>query len=107
MVDHGVGAALYEMVEYDEVGQLLSGTLADYLIPTALEVPPVDLVEHCTPSPLTTHGQKGCGEGGYLGAPAAIASAINDALAELGEEVTSVPMRAEDLEAEISPGGNA
>ena len=64
----------------------------DYLMPSAMEVPPIDIVDHCTPSPLTTFGQKGSGEAGYLGAPAAIASAINDALAPLGARIDTLPM---------------
>jgi 2-furoyl-CoA dehydrogenase large subunit len=64
----------------------------DYLIPSALEVPPISIVDHCTPSPLTTFGQKGSGEAGYLGAPAAVANAVNDALAPLGVEVNALPI---------------
>ena len=64
----------------------------DYLIPSAMEVPVIGIVDHCTPSPLTTFGQKGSGEAGYLGAPAAIASAINDALEPLGTAIDTLPM---------------
>jgi 2-furoyl-CoA dehydrogenase large subunit len=64
----------------------------DYLIPSAMEVPGLSIVDHCTPSPLTAFGQKGSGEAGYLGAPAAIANAINDALAPLGASIDTVPM---------------
>jgi len=91
-IAHGIGAALYEKFSYDVNGQLTSGTFMDYLIPSALEVPAVTIVDHCTPSPLTTFGQKGSGEAGYLGAPAAIANAINDALAPLGVEVNETPI---------------
>ena len=94
---HGIGAALYEEFAYDGQGQFLSGTLADYVMPTAHEVPDIRLVEHCTPSPLTSHGQKGVGEGGYLGAPAAVASAVNDALAPFGIACLDLPMRAGTL----------
>ena len=94
---HGIGAALYEEFAYDGQGQFLSGTLADYVMPTAHEVPDIRLVEHCTPSPLTSHGQKGVGEGGYLGAPAAVASAVNDALAPFGVACLDLPMRAGTL----------
>src|SRR6185503_16108344 len=72
-IAHGIGAALYEKFSYDEDGQLLSGTFMDYLLPSAMEVPEITIVDHCTPSPLTTFGQKGSGEAGYLGAPAAVA----------------------------------
>lgn len=91
-IAHGIGAALYEKFAYDENGQLTAGTFMDYLIPSAMEVPSVAIVDHCTPSPLTTFGQKGSGEAGYLGAPAAIANAINDALAPLGAQIDTLPM---------------
>jgi len=93
-VAHGIGAALYEEFAYDEHGQLLSGSFMDYVMPSAHEVPEIRLTEHETPSPLTSHGQKGVGEGGYLGAPAAVASAVNDALAPLSLELLSLPLRA-------------
>lgn len=91
-VAHGIGAALYERFQYDPNGQLLSGSFMDYLIPSSHEVPDITIVDHCTPSPFTTFGQKGSGEAGYLGAPAAIASAVNDALAPLGLHVAELPM---------------
>ena len=91
-VAHGIGAALYERFRYDETGQLLSGTFMDYLIPSAHEVPDIAIVDHCTPSPLTAFGQKGSGEAGYLGAPAAISCAVNDALAPLGLKIAELPM---------------
>ena len=91
-VAHGIGAALYERFRYDESGQFLSGTFMDYLIPSAHEVPDVAIVDHCTPSPLTAFGQKGSGEAGYLGAPAAISCAVNDALAPLGLQIAELPM---------------
>jgi 2-furoyl-CoA dehydrogenase large subunit len=64
----------------------------DYLIPSSREVPAIRIVDHCTPSPLTEFGQKGSGEAGYLGGPAAIASAINDALDPLGVSIDALPM---------------
>ncbi len=91
-IAHGIGAALYEQFTYDDNGQLTSGTFMDYLIPSALEIPSVKIVDHCTPSPLTTFGQKGSGEAGYLGAPAAVANAVNDALAPLDVEVNELPI---------------
>ncbi len=103
---HGVGAALYEKFAYDEEGQFLSATFADYLMPSAHEIPDVKDIEHCTPSPLTSHGQKGSGEGGYLGAPAAIASAVNDALSPLGVSIHELPMRMAKLEALINEAKN-
>lgn len=91
-IAHGIGAALYEKFAYSANGQLASGTFMDYLIPSAMEIPPIRIVDHCTPSPLTTFGQKGSGEAGYLGAPAAIANAVNDALAPLGVSLESLPL---------------
>ena len=100
-VAHGIGAALYEKFEYDGNGQLLAGTFVDYLLPSAREIPPVDEIAHCTPSPMTSLGQKGSGEGGYLGAPAAVASAVNDALAPLGVRIDELPIRPCDIEAAV------
>jgi 2-furoyl-CoA dehydrogenase large subunit len=97
-VAQGVGAALYEKFSYTPDGQFVSGTFADYVMPSVFEIPYVQLAEHCTPSPLTSHGQKGTGEGGYLGAPAAIASAVNDALAPRGVSIHELPMRMADIE---------
>jgi 2-furoyl-CoA dehydrogenase large subunit len=57
-----------------------------------MEVPAITIVDHCTPSPLTEFCQKGSGEAGYLGSPAAIASAINDALAPAGASIDALPM---------------
>jgi 2-furoyl-CoA dehydrogenase large subunit len=88
----GIGAALYEEFAYTENGQLAAGTFMDYLMPSASEIPDMIIVDHCTPSPLTTFGQKGSGEAGYLGAPAAIANAINDALAPRGKSLEELPM---------------
>ncbi len=98
---HGIGAALFEKFAYDETGQLLAGSFVDYLLPSSMEIPMVRDVAHCTPSPLTSLGQKGSGEGGYLGAPAAVASAVNDALEPLGAELAELPMRMTDIEAAI------
>jgi 2-furoyl-CoA dehydrogenase large subunit len=91
-IAHGLGAALMEKFAYSDEGQLLAGTFMDYLLPSAHEVPAITIVDHCTPSPLTEFGQKGSGEAGYLGAPAAIASAINDALAPGGASIDALPM---------------
>ena len=91
-IAHGLGAALMEKFSYSEEGQLLAGTFMDYLLPSAHEVPPITIVDHCTPSPLTEFGQKGSGEAGYLGSPAAIASAVNDALQPRGASIDALPM---------------
>jgi CO/xanthine dehydrogenase Mo-binding subunit len=96
-IAHGIGAALYEEFAYDKEGQLLAQSFMDYLLPSAHEVPPVEIVHHVTPSPHTVFGQKGSGESGYLGAPAAIASAINDALKPLDIIVNRLPIKVSEL----------
>jgi 2-furoyl-CoA dehydrogenase large subunit len=92
-IAHGIGAALLEEFAYNDEGQLITQTFMDYLLPSSHEVPPVEIVHHVTPSPHTVLGQKGSGESGYLGAPAAIASGVNDALRPLGIAVNSLPIR--------------
>ena len=96
-IAHGIGAALYEEFAYDAQGQMVAQSFMDYLLPSAHEIPEIDIVEHVTPSPHTVFGQKGSGESGYLGAPAAIASGVNDALRPLGITVNSLPMKAARL----------
>ncbi len=96
-IAHGIGAALYERFAYSDTGQLQSQTFMDYLIPGAQEVPAIGIADHCTPSPLTSFGQKGSGEAGYLGAPAAIAGAVNDALAPLGVTIDALPMTPHEI----------
>jgi 2-furoyl-CoA dehydrogenase large subunit len=93
-VAHAIGAALLEEFVYDDEGQLITQTFMDYLLPSAHEVPKVELIKHCTPSPHTVFGQKGSGEAGYLGGPAALASGVNDALKPLGiAPFTKLPIR--------------
>jgi carbon-monoxide dehydrogenase large subunit len=88
----GVGTALYEEMPFDPQGQPLATTLADYLLPSATEVPSIRIDHIETPSPYTRFGQKGIGEGGAIAPPAAIANAVNDALAPLGVEITESPL---------------
>ncbi len=88
----GIGTALYEAMPYDASGQPLGSTLADYLLPGAIEVPEPRIDHMQTPSPLSMFGQKGIGEGGAIGPPAALANAVNDALAPLGVEMTELPI---------------
>jgi CO/xanthine dehydrogenase Mo-binding subunit len=91
-IAQGIGTALYEKYHYDEEGQLLTGSLADYAVPTSEEVPDI-IVDHVeTPSPFTEFGIKGCGEGGRLAAMPAIASAIDDAFADEGLFVNELPV---------------
>ena len=92
-VAHGLGAALLEEFVYNDEGQLITQSFMDYPLPSSHEVPEVEIVHHCTPSPFTVFGQKGSGESGYLGAPAAISSAINDCVAPLGISFNKLPIR--------------
>ena len=88
----GIGTALYEEMPFAADGQPLAPTLADYLLPGATEVPDLRIRHMETPSPYTTFGQKGIGEGGAIGPPAAIANAVNDALRPLGAEIHELPI---------------
>ena len=84
----GIGTALYERFHYDDNGQLLTASFMDYLIPTVPEVPADVRVGHVeTPSPYTEFGIQGGGEGGRMGAPPAVAAAIEDALRPLGVKI--------------------
>ncbi len=87
----GVGAALLEEYVYDEDGQNLTSTFMDYLLPTINEAPMAKKAALVTPSPFSPLGAKGCGEGAIHATPAAIMSAINDALVPLGVRATEVP----------------
>ena len=88
----GIGTALYEEMPYDRQGQPLASTLADYLLPGPVEVPDLRILHMETPSPYTRFGQKGIGESGAIGPPAAIGNAINDALKDMGAEVDATPI---------------
>jgi len=103
-VAQGIGGALLEEMVYDEQGQLVTGTLMDYLLPTAMEVPAVTTVRLEFPSPRNPLGIKGLGEGGAIGAPAAIANAVEDALAPFGVRVTTTPLHPSRVLALIRDG---
>ena len=92
-IAHGIGAALLEEFAYDAEGHLMTQSFLDYLMPSSNEVPEVEIVHHCTPSPFTEFGQKGSGESGYLGAPAAISGAIHDALRPWNIHLNKLPIR--------------
>ena len=98
----GIGSALYEEMEFDADGQPMASTFADYLLPGAAEIPAIRIDHMHTPSPLTRFGQKGIGESGAIGPPAAIAGAVNDALAGLGVTVTRLPIAPGRLRAQIA-----
>ena len=88
----GVGAALLEELVYDADGQLVTANLVDYAIPSAPEVPALELVHLPTLAPNTLGGFRGMGEGGTIGSPAAIANAVTDALSHLGIDVVELPI---------------
>jgi len=94
-VAQGIGGALWEHCVYDDTGQLLTTTLMDYAVPTAADLPPIDVHHLETPAPSIAGGYKGAGEGGTAGAPAAILNAVNDALAPFGVMVTEQPVTPE------------
>jgi carbon-monoxide dehydrogenase large subunit len=96
-VAQGVGAALYEQVMYDGEGQVQTATLADYLVPSACEIPAMNVVHIESESPTTVGGYRGMGEGGTIGAPAAVANAVADALAPLGIGIDELPVTPDRL----------
>ena len=92
-VAQGIGGALYEEFVYDDLGQLLTGTFMDYLLPSCGEVPAIKQVHLETPSPLNPLGLKGIGEGGAIAPPVAVANAVVDALRPLGRvEISETPV---------------
>jgi carbon-monoxide dehydrogenase large subunit len=96
-VAQGIAAALYEELDYSEDGQLQNASLMDYLVPTAWEIPAIEILHLETPSAFSQTGAKGMGEGGTMGAPACIATAVNDALAHLGTEIDRIPITPDRL----------
>lgn len=96
-VAQGIGAALYEEVIYDDQGQINTASLVDYLVPTACEIPPMQVVHLESESPTTLGGFRGMGEGGTIGSPAAVANAVSDALSPLGIEINELPATPERL----------
>ena len=100
-VVHGIGATLFEWVQFDSAGQPLTGTFADYMLPTADVVPNIEIHHMESPSPLNPLGVKGAAESGTIGAPSAIISAIEDALSPLNVRITDLPMTPPRLRAVI------
>jgi carbon-monoxide dehydrogenase large subunit len=91
----GLGGALYEHCIYDDAGQLVNGTMADYLTPMAAEMPDIDVAHVQTPTSVSELGAKGVGESGTGAAPAVVMNAVNDALRPFGARVTTQPMTPE------------
>jgi carbon-monoxide dehydrogenase large subunit len=106
-VAQGIGGALYEEMVYDAAGQLLTASFMDYLVPTAMEIPRIETVSRESPSARNPLGIKGLGEGGAISPPAAIANAIEDALAPFGVRITETPVTPSRLLALIESGRRA
>jgi carbon-monoxide dehydrogenase large subunit len=100
-IAQGIGNALLEEIIYDEYGSILTASLADYLPPTAREIPPIELHHIETPSTNSITKAKGLGEGGAIGAPAAVINAINDALSPFGVEIDEMPATPQRIRAAI------
>jgi len=95
----GVASALYEEFVYDENGSFLTGSFADYLVPTVAEIPKLEILHQETPSPFTPLGAKGMAEGNCMSTPACIANAIADAL---GVRDVTLPMTPRRLHARVA-----
>jgi aerobic carbon-monoxide dehydrogenase large subunit len=92
-IAQGIGGALLEELVYNEDGQPLATTYMDYLVPTASEIPTLEVAHIETPSPFSVGGIKGMGEGGQIAAPAAVVNAVADALAPFGARVRDLPLK--------------
>ncbi len=90
-----IGAALFEELRYDERGQLTNASMMDYLVPMAFEMPDIEVAHIETPVPGTLFGGKGVGEAGTIGAGAAVANAVNDALSPFNCVLTDQPFTPE------------
>jgi len=91
-VAQGLGGALMEQLVYDADSQLVSSSLLDYALPTARDVPSIEMIHLEIPTPLNPLGVKGLGEGGAVGAHAAVANAVADALLSVGIVVRATPL---------------
>ena len=100
-ITQGIGNALLEEIVYDALGNVLTATLADYLPPTVREVPPIELRHLEMPAASSVTGAKGLGEGGAIGAPAAILNAVNDALSPFGVSIDEMPATPQRIRAAL------
>ena len=100
-IAQGIGNALLEEIVYDELGNVQTATLADYMPPTARDVPPIALHHIETPAASSITGAKGLGEGGAIGAPAAVLNAVNDALSPFGVSIDEMPATPQRIRATL------
>ncbi len=103
-IAHGIGNAMFEWMGYDAAGQPITTTFADYLLPTATEVPKIETLYKETPSPRNPLGVKGVGELGVIPAAAALISAIEDALSPFNVHIAQMPIMPHELVAMIERG---
>ena len=104
-IAQGIGNALLEEIVYDEAGNILTASLADFLPPTASEIPPIEILHLETVTDASITRAKGLGEGGAIGAPAAVLNAISDALRPLGVQLFEMPATARRIRAAIRERG--
>lgn len=97
-IAQGIAGALFEQVTYDEVGEPSCASFIDYKMPTAMEIPDITIHHLETPCLFTESGAKGAGEGGTIGAPAAVLNAVNDGLRMTGVELEDTPIRPESIQ---------
>jgi len=105
-IAQGIGQALYEDVVYDDNGQLLTGSLQDYAVPKAMDLPELETKTTVTPCPHNPLGAKGVGEAGAIGAPPAIVNAVIDALQPLGVGDIDMPLTPERVWNAVHQQGN-
>jgi carbon-monoxide dehydrogenase large subunit len=101
-IAQGIAGALFEQVTYDDAGQPQSPSFMEYKVPTAAEIPDVEIHHLETPCAFTANGAKGAGEGGTIGAPAAVLNAVNDALRATGVELDDTPIARETVHAALN-----
>jgi CO/xanthine dehydrogenase Mo-binding subunit len=101
----GLGGALLEEFDYDAEGQLLTGSFMDYLMPTASDIPHIELFHEHSPSPLNPLGVKGVGEGSAISPPVVIANAVSDALSPFKAEFNSTPVKPEQIVSMVARTG--
>src|SRR5207237_1852750 len=91
-VAQGIGGAFYERLHFDDSGQLINASFMDFLMPTAVEVPDIEIAHIETPSPLNPLGVKGVGDAGLITVAALVAEAVEDALAPFGVRISEMPL---------------